>query len=111
VELEIPTGTVLAHDERWESGLCLETKRSCFGHKTNVLLLFNLVLQNAQVPNRWQTSIVIPIYKGKGQDKTDPSRYRSISLIPVVAKLIKKVVLHRITTYLKSNIVDFPNSQ
>jgi len=54
--------------------------------KQMLLLLFNSVLQSAQVPDGWQTSIIIPIYKGKGKDKTDPSSYRPISLIPVVAK-------------------------
>ena len=59
--------------------------------KQMLLLLFNSVLRSAQVPDGWQTSIIIPIYKGKGKDKTDPSSYRPISLIPVVAKLFEKV--------------------
>jgi len=79
--------------------------------KQMLLILFNSVLQSAQVPDGWQTSISIPIFKGKGEDKTDPSTYRPFSLIPVVAKLFVKVVLNRITSYLKSNLVDFPNSQ
>jgi len=33
VEPEIPTGAFLAHDDRWESGLCLGTKISWFGQR------------------------------------------------------------------------------
>ena len=38
-----------------------------------LLSLFNSVLKHTSVPEGWQTSIIIPIYKGKGKDKNDPS--------------------------------------
>jgi len=52
--------------------------------KQMLLMLFNSVLQ---------TSHIIPIYKGKGKAKSDPSSYRPISLIPVVSKLFEKLIL------------------
>jgi len=40
--------------------------------KRLLLLLFNSVAQNAYVQDDWQTSIIIPIYKGKDREKADP---------------------------------------
>ena len=79
--------------------------------KKLLLLLFNSVAQNACVPDDWQTSIIIPIFKGKGKEKSDPSSNRPISLIPVISKLFEKVILNRITRFLKTTSVNFPNPQ
>jgi len=54
-----------------------------------ILALFNSVTKHNRVPDDWQTSVIISIYKGKGKDKTDPARYQPISLIQVVSKLFE----------------------
>jgi len=79
--------------------------------KRMLLVLFNSVLQNTCVPNDWQTSIIIPIYKVKGKTKSDPSSYRSIALIPVVSRLFENLILGRIVKFLKTNFVNLPNPQ
>jgi len=61
--------------------------------KHMLLMLFNTVLQRTRVSDDWQMSIIIefPVYQGKGKDKSDPSSYRTISLIPVISTLFKKL--------------------
>ena len=41
-----------------------------------LVTLFNSVLHYEKVPINWQTSILIPLYKGKGKPKDNPSSYR-----------------------------------
>jgi len=79
--------------------------------KQILLILFNSDLRSTRVPDDWQTSIIIPIYKGKGKAKSDPSSYRPISLIPVVLKLFENLILSRIAKFPQLNSVDFPNPQ
>jgi len=50
-----------------------------------------------------QTSIVIYIYKGKGNGKTDPSSYTPISLLSIISKLWEKVILRRVNSFLTLN--------
>jgi len=76
-----------------------------------ILALLNSVIQHNRVPDDWQTTMIIPIYKGKGKDKTDPDSYRPIFLIPVVSKLFEKVILNRVYKFLHINMVNFPNPQ
>ena len=42
------------------------------------------------MPGLWKKAIVVPIHK-KG-DKEHPSNYRPISVIPILSKILKKVV-------------------
>ena len=93
---------------------CILNEHIIHGGESNkqiLLMLFNSVLRSTRVPDDWQTSIIIPIYKGKGKAKSDPSSYRPISLIPVVSKLFEKLILSRIAKFLQLNSVEFPNPQ
>ena len=48
-----------------------------------------------ELPEEWKKSIMVPIYK-KG-DKTDCSKYRSISLLPTMYKIFSIILLSRLT--------------
>ena len=48
-------------------------------------------------PISWTKGAIVPIYK-KG-DKSDPSNYRGITLINIVAKLFSLVLRNRINTW------------
>ena len=41
----------------------------------------------------------VPIYKGVG-DKSEPNNYRPISVVPIVAKVLEKVVKSQLVSYL-----------
>lgn len=63
--------------------------------------IFNLSLSSGTFPNSWKTAIVTPIYKGG--DKSVPSNYRPISLLPIFSKLLEKIVNKRTLAYLEKN--------
>ena len=53
--------------------------------------IFNLSIQNGEVPPDWKLARVTPLYKGVGQC-TEPSNYRPISIVSSVAKIIERWV-------------------
>ena len=54
------------------------------------------------LPSDWKIARVTPIFKNKG-DKSDPNNYRSISVVPTIAKIIEKGVKLQIVKYLTNN--------
>lgn len=76
-----------------------------------VTALFNSSLYHERLPQTWKTSVLVPIFKGNGKSKKDPSNYRPVSLIPCLCKLFEKLLLQRVLFYLKSNSIPFPNNQ
>ena len=59
--------------------------------------LFNAALRMRYVPSTWKSAKMIVILK-PGKPPEDPSSYRPISLLPIIAKLFERVVLSRIQT-------------
>ena len=51
-----------------------------------------MALRSGCFPEEWKISKVLPLYK---EDiKSDPNNYRPISILPVVSKIIEKVILN-----------------
>ncbi len=61
--------------------------------------IFNMSITNGIVPDIMKIAKVIPVYKSKGDDKLF-TNYRPISLLPVLSKLLEKVVHKRLYSYL-----------
>ncbi|CAH1257307.1 Hypp1814 [Branchiostoma lanceolatum] len=68
---------------------------------TSLCNLFNLSLSSSQLPAEWKQCNVTPVYK-KG-DRTNPSNYRPIALLPTVPKVLERLVHNRLYTYLMNN--------
>ena len=64
-------------------------------------LIFNKSLDTGLVPSAWKYCNVTPIYKGG--DKDDPGNFRPISVVPVVAKILEKLIASRLGMYLESH--------
>ena len=63
--------------------------------------ILNRSLHSGIIPSQWKCARVTPIYKGG--DKTCIENYRPISVIPILAKVMEKVVYKQLSQYLTEN--------
>ena len=63
--------------------------------------IISLSIRSGYFPNKWKVSKVLPIYKD--DIKSDPNSYRPISILPIVSKIIEKVIFNQLYEYLISN--------
>ena len=74
----------------------------------SLTFIINLSITTGIFPNAWKRARVSPIFK---EDlRTDPNNYRPISVLPVVSKLIERVVFNQLYEYLNDNNL-LPESQ
>ena len=62
--------------------------------------LFNKCLKESCFPDCWKVSSVVPIFKDVGERSTTKN-YRPVSLLPVVNKVLEKLVNNRIVDHLE----------
>ena len=61
----------------------------------------NISIRTQLVPTKWKTAIVTPIYK-EG-DRNTASNYRLISILPVVSKVMERIVHLQIYEHLREH--------
>ena len=66
--------------------------------------IFNQSLLTGIFPDEWKSARVTPLYKNSGK-RNDPTNYRPISVIPVVAKVFERVVYDQLYYYLTKNCI------
>ncbi|KAF2349842.1 Reverse transcriptase domain [Trinorchestia longiramus] len=67
-------------------------------------LIINTSVATNKFPDQWKHSIIKPLHKAG--DINTASNYRPISLLPVLSKLLEKVISNQLSTYLdKSNLL------
>ena len=64
----------------------------------NLTKIFNDSIQLGQFPDKLKVSMIIPIHKGDSQNMT--GNYRPISLLPIIGKILEKVMYLRIYDFL-----------
>ena len=66
--------------------------------------LFNESFSQGIFPDHIKLALVTPAYKGKS--KLEVCNYRPISILPILSKVVKKIMLNRLTEFLgKSRII------
>ena len=65
----------------------------------------NLSIKKSKFPSQCKIAKVTPLFK-KGS-KTDPKNYRPISLLPIISKVIEKVVYEQTQKYLDTSNILF----
>ncbi len=65
-----------------------------------ISIILNKSLQNGHVPDSLKLAKIIPIYKAKAKDEF--VNYRPISLLPVISKILEKLVHSRLYSFLDS---------
>ena len=63
--------------------------------------IFNISMSQGIFPDDWKAARVAPVHKSGPTD--DPSNYRPISVLPVVARLFGKLVYDQMYSYLNDN--------
>ena len=68
------------------------------GIACSLACLFNRSFELSQFPQAWKEALVIPVYK-KGC-VTDPGNYRPIALLPIVSKVLERIVHNKLSSFL-----------
>ena len=61
----------------------------------------NMSLRTGQVPNEWKQANVLPLFKS--DNATELDNYRPVSILPVLSKVLERVVGTQFIDYLESN--------
>ena len=72
--------------------------------KINLLELFNKIMGKNQIPQEWETGMVINLHK-KGI-KINFENYTGITLLPTAYKLFANIIKNRLNEYLEDEIVE-----
>lgn len=76
-------------------------KKLCASLTAPLSLLFNSFMSVRKIPQAWKTSIIIPIFK---KDlPSNPKNYRPVSLTSVFCKLMERVVVKQLLSYLSQH--------
>ena len=76
--------------------------KKCFGSLCEPLkYLFNLSIEKGVFPDDLKIARVTPIYKG--EDSSDVSNYRPISVLPCFSKILERIMYNRLYKYLIEN--------
>jgi len=80
-------------------------KRTCHSLARPLALLFTQLLSVSVVPDTWKTAIVTPVFK-KGLS-TDVANYRPISLTCVASKIMERIIVDQMTSFLAdTNVIN-----
>ena len=69
--------------------------------------IINLSLRSSTFPSEWKIAKVIPLLK-KG-DPLMPQNYRPVSLLPIMSKVLEKIVFKQVLNYVESNHILHPS--
>ena len=70
---------------------------------TPVAKICNLSIKLASFPDKWKVAKINPLYK-KGL-KTDPKNFRPTSLLPLISKIIERIIHDQTMNFLSDNNV------
>lgn len=76
-------------------------KDSLFVTAFYITCIFNTSIVTGKFPTSWKHAIVVPIHKGG--DSNINSNYRPISLLPVISKVLEKIVARQLSDHLEGN--------
>ena len=71
--------------------------------------VINLSISSSTFPGIWKHSKVIPLLKSPDVDPLQPKSYRPVALLPVLSKVLEKVVFKQLVEYLEENNLIHPN--
>ena len=104
IEIEKMISNLKVKDSKGYDGISNRILKKIYvGIIDALVIIFNKSLQEGIFPNNMKLSVVKPLYKGK--DRTEIVNYRPICLLPVISKILEKIVNIRIVKFLIKNNV------
>ena len=89
------------------SGLTAEMIQATEGIGTQWLLdLCNGIVKEGCIPEFWKSSVILPMYKGKG-DPMECGSYREITLLEHAMKVVERIFEHRIWQQIEVDDMQF----
>ena len=83
-------------------GVCIRMLKASFPAIGDVILhIINTCILRSDIPHHWKHSIVHPIFKSG--NPSDPTNFRPISLVPVIMKVVERVIHKQLYRYLSQN--------
>ena len=67
--------------------------------------LMNTCMKQCKVPEDWRTGLIVPIWKRKG-DAQDPGKYRGITLLSHIMKLLERILDKRLREIVEPGLVE-----
>ena len=71
--------------------------------------IINLSLKTSTYPSLWKWAKVVPLLKSASADPILPKSYRPVALLPIMSKILEKVVFSQLIEYLEENNIIHPN--
>jgi len=71
-----------------------------------ILDLCNGIAKEGSIPEDWKSSMVLPIYKGKG-DPMECGSYRGIKFLEHAMKVVERIFQHRIRQQIEADDTQF----
>ena len=68
--------------------------------------LFNIIMSEGAIPEDWNKSVLVPVFKGKG-DPLDCGSYRAVKLLEHAMKVMERVLEQRIRRLVNINSMQF----
>jgi endonuclease/exonuclease/phosphatase family metal-dependent hydrolase len=70
----------------------------------NVTNIFNMSIRLGSFPASWKRANIVPVWKGKGCKK-EPSNFRPISILPILARILEKLLAAQLYRYCDANSI------
>ena len=71
--------------------------------------IINLSINTSTFPSLWKHAKVVPLLKSSTADNLQPKSYRPVALLPILSKVLEKVVFGQFVQYLEQNHLIHPN--
>ena len=71
------------------------------GISGSLTVIFNACLKEGCNPQEWKSAIITLVHKGGNDNVT--SNYRPVSMLPVVVKVLERLIHHQLYDYLQEN--------
>ena len=71
--------------------------------------VINCSIKTSKFATKWKIGKLLPLHKGKGLDPHNPSLYRPISLLPIMGKIVERVLQPQILKFMDESGQINPN--